>query len=1256
MKYFKQLFFLVLILFLTIAMLPQPNLILAEETTTKTLRIIETADLHGQVESYDYYAGKPFSATSKKGMSLTASYVAQVRAANPNTLLIDDGDTIQGTPVNYYFNVLHPEVTNPMAVGMNYMNYTAMTLGNHEFNFGKTVLDKFISEANFDVLAANVRKTSDNTLVFKPYTIETVDGVQVGILGLTNQSVPYWEKPENIAGWTFTNPVTEAQTYVPIMKAAGADVIVIAAHSGMDETYGHGWEENFIKALADNVFGVDVILAAHAHALVNMTKNGVIITEPRNAGRDLVDITITVSGSGSDWAVTTKSAIMVDVGASTLTEDLAYLTLLKSYHDATVTYINTQVGSTTGPFPGGYAARVQDGPAADLINLVQSDAAAAAGYPVDASCAALFNNAALLPSGPLLLKNIYALYIYDNTLYVVEATGQTVKEVLEWTVSYFYPYDYDPAGPKTNYKNMADYNYDMWSGIEYTIDLTKPVGQRITELKLNGQPLGMDQKIRVAANNYRATGMFTNPKAVTIPATVLYASTTEVRDLIVDYVTSHSPLDPNAIYVHNWDLYPDYFLRPTEVMSQSAFLSLLENAFGKPKNDTILIADQQRQTAIVLDKTNNTFAFLTNEKGYGVRPVPKMHVNRNLIQFTYKAADMTAQAHIMTGGSSWVTVTDFLTNKTYMLKSKEDGSGFNTERALAYLVNEAMSGLVSPLANWTALQAYPDWNAISPWSGSAYTFMTNLLPWTSLTPLAPVTNATALSWVSEARYPLISFITTSDFHGALDSVTVSSTLMGSAAVDATYINNYKAQNPLGSLLVDSGDVMQGTLISNFFKGASTIDVFNQMGYQASALGNHDFDWGQPILQQRLAQAAFPWLCCNVFTAGTNSRPAWVTPSTILQVKGMKIGLIGAITMETPGIVMPSSIAGLEFRSAAPIINQIAAELRAQGVSMIVVLAHMGGSQDSTGVITGEVADLAKNLVGVNYIASGHSHVKLNSAVNGIPITQPYSSGSALGLANIRVDRLTGTTFGYTLAVNSTYDLGVTPDPIVAAMVAGYNAQIAPIKNQLVGTITGPILRDPSVSSSRYYMESAVGNLCTDAQAWKAGVSICFTNPGGIRADIKSPVGGYPYNVIFNDLYMVQPFDNSVCTMDLTGDQIKAVLEQGVAPAAKTSWKLLQVSGIKYTVNSSNAAGSKVIALTLADGTPINPTSTYHVAVNNFLLLGGDGFSVFTQGTNQLWTGVSDITALVDYILWKWGTPPANTPFSSPLQGRITVVP
>ncbi|MEI6308766.1 MAG: 5'-nucleotidase C-terminal domain-containing protein, partial [bacterium] len=933
---------LVVLLVLPALFLPPSTAVAAE---TKTIRLLETSDIHGNVEGWNYFTDK---ASSSGGMSRIVTYLNSVRADNPNTLIVDDGDTIQGTPLNYLYNILTPSVTNPMAVAMNFMGYTSMTLGNHEFNFGQAVLNKIRGEMTFPMLAANCRLISDNSLVFDPYIIKDISGVQVGILGLTNTSIPYWEKPENIAGLKFTNPVVEANTFVPLMKAAGADVIVIAAHSGLDETYGHGHEENFIKDLADFVPGVDVILAAHAHAQENLVRNGVLITEPKNAAAQVADITITVSGEGSTWAVTTKTATIVNMSGKV--EDPTFLALMKPYHDATRVYINTPIGLTTGAFPGGVNALYKDGPTADLINLVQTEAAAAAGFPVDASCAALFNDQAALPAGVVKLKDAYALYIYDNTLYVLRCTGKTVKDVLEWTVGYFANYSFNPAGPSAT-PNFPSYNYDLWTGIKYQVDLTKPIGSRIVNLTLNGAPITPTQILNVAANNYRATGKF-----VPLGATVLYSSTTEVRDLVTDYIKTHSPLDPNLIYVHNWDLLPnpDLWINPNAAITKTDYLDLVNFAFGDPTSSAFFVGDRQKRTGLIFDPIEKDFVFLNKDKSFGERLVPNAVISGNRIKFTYMAADLQVRADINLAGASVIMVDDWAGGKSYILQSNENGNVFNTERALAYLVNEAMSSLVSPVANWTKLQTYSDWQLVSPWAGSAYTFMTGTLTFAKLAPLSTLTNAEALRWLQETRFPLISFITTSDFHGALDPVTVSSTLMGGAAVDATYIKNYKTLNPLGTFLVDSGDIMQGTLISNYFKGASTIDVFNQMGYQVSSIGNHEYDWGQTVLQQRIAQAQFPWLNCNVFLKGTNVQPTWLKPYVVLEIKGLKVGFIGMIGTDAPSKIMPGNVDNLDFKDPAPIINQIAVNLRAQGVKMVVLLAHMGGSQDASGVITGQI--------------------------------------------------------------------------------------------------------------------------------------------------------------------------------------------------------------------------------------------------------------------------------------------------------------
>jgi len=1211
---------------------------------SRTLRLVGTSDIHGQIQNWDYFSDTAIT-SSKRGMAKICTYVNQVKAANPYTLVIDNGDTIQGTPVNYLYNVLHPTETNPMAVAMNYIGYDTMTLGNHEFNFGQTVLNKFISEVHFPVLSANIRKTVDNSPAYTPYAIKDIDGVQVGILGLTTQAIPHWEKPENIAGLSFTDPVVEANTYVPEMRAAGADVIVIAAHSGTDFTYGYGHEENFILDLANNVPGVDVILAGHAHVVVNTTVNGVLIVEPRNAGRDVCDVTLNLTGSGSDWTVSSKSGVVQSLDA--VAEDSDYLTTMQPYHDATRTYVNTPVGETLGPFPGGFAARLQDGPAADLINLVQTEAAAAAGYPVDASCAALFTNTAQLPQGTVKLKDVYGLYIYDNTLYVVEATGQIVKDVLEWTAQYFNTYDFSPTGPTKN-PSVADYNYDMWSGVQYRIDITKPPGQRIFDLKLNGVPISMSQTVRVAVNNYRATGQF-----VARGATVLYSSTTEVRDLIVQWVEAHSPLDPNAIFIKNWSLYPDNFLYPNEAITKEGFLDLAQLAFGKPSQNTYLFADPSSGNAIIVDTLASKFQVFLKELPLGVKIASHMFVTSSTIKFTYGDPNLYVNADLkLNGDPSLVWILDRKNFKWYLVRSRENGTTFNQERALTLLVNQGMEGLVSPTCDWSELSKYSDYISISPWSGSAYTYGSQIglfVGMDALTPKAALTNWTALQWISETRYPSLTVLSTNDFHGQLEPKTVSGKLAGGAAYDMTYIKNYQAQNPLGTILVDNGDTMQGTPISNLVKGASVIDVFNHMGYVASSFGNHEFDWGQSVLQERVAQADFPRLSCNIFTAGTNSRPSWIKPYIIFEAKGLKIVLIGATTMETPSIVMAGNLAGLEFREPAPIINQLAQELRASGANVIIVLAHMGGTYNTTtGVIAGEVATLAQNLTGVDYIVSGHSHTMIAGTANSIPITQAYSSGTALGVAKLRVDRVNNKLFSYNLSVVTTYNSGITPDPEIATLVQHYKDAIAPIVNQVLGTIEGPITRTQNSAG-----ESALGNLIADSQAWKTDAQIAFMNPGGIRADLVGT--SYPRDVTWGDLYTIQPFDNELVTMELTGAQIAAILEQQWPPT-QTSTRTLQISGIKYSFNPSNTPGSRIVSLTLADGTPIDSATKYKVVCNEFVATGGDLFSGFLQGTNVQRTAIRDLTAFIDYVLWKFGTPPANTPITAAIEGRITIAP
>lgn len=1127
----------------------------ATAAETRDIVILGTSDIHGNVDNYDYFTDSVPTGSSQRGLTKVMTYLKSVLATNPNTIIIDNGDTIQGTPLAYYFNMIDTTVMNPLAAAMNEIGFVAATVGNHEFNYGPEVLNRYQSEATYPLLSANVTGCADYTFV--PYVIKDVAGVQVGILGLTPPAVVHWERPENIVGCVFGDAITAAQTYVPEMRAAGADVIVVAAHSGLDETYGYGRDENFVKFLANEVSGIDVILAGHAHANVaSQTINGVLVTEPNYHARNISDIRISLSGSGSDWTITSKTSTTPALGS--YAEDATLKALMQPYHDTTVTYINTPIGTASDAFPGGFTARVADGPMADLINMVQMEAAAEAGFPVDASCAALFTNSAQLSAGPIKLKDAYAVYIYDNTLYVIEATGQMIKDELEWTANYFNQYFYEPTGVTVN-SAVRDYNYDMWTGIEYKLDVTKPVGQRVVELKLNGEDLGMDQLVRVALNNYRATGKFPT-------ATILYQSTTEVRELITNWIMAKGTISTSDVFVKNWTLIPAANIwlssTSTQPVSREDYADLLWSAFDGDRADYLKIP---------------------SDKGKPKTTLPR-------------------------------------------------------EGVFFLLVNKALGDSRDIGMDMSVLKTYTDAKTISNWAkGSiAYSLIAGIFTptGTTLLPKQLATNAEVLAWVREARYPLFTFISTNDFHGQLETgKTVSSKLVGGAAYNMTYINNYRALNPLGTVLMDAGDMMQGTPISNLLFGASVIDVYNEMGYQVSVVGNHEFDWGLDVLQDRMDQADFPILLANVFYEGSEDRPDWAVPTTMLYVKGERIGVIGVTSKDTPSIVMAGVTEGLEFRDVGPIVEQLAADLRDHGATMVVVLAHMPDVYG--GVVSGEMVTVA--VPGVDLIISGHSHSGYTGKINGIPIIQQYSSGTAIGVSNLSFDRLTDSVVNSSLQVVTTYNQGVTPDPTIASIVAEYQAEIAPIVNAVKASTTGPISRGPD----RYTMEVPMGDLIADAQAWKGGTQIAFMNPGGIRADIAYAT--YPHDITYGDFFTVQPFDNKLVTMTLTGSQIYAVLEQQFKPP-QSSMKLLQESGLHYHYNLSLPVGSRITELSLTDGTPILPDDTpYTVTCNEFIATGGDNFSVFLSGTDVTRIGVSDLDALIEYVQFLYGIPPDNTP-------------
>ncbi|MDF9276199.1 5'-nucleotidase C-terminal domain-containing protein [Arthrobacter sp. EH-1B-1] len=548
---------------------------------TATITVMGTSDLHGYIENWDYFTNAEYddAASNDVGLAKISSLVKQVRAdrGEESTLLIDNGDTIQGTALtDYYANVEPIDETgelHPMAAAMNALGYDATTLGNHEFNYGLPLLRAYEEQLDFPLLGANVKDWETGEDAFTPYVIETVKlkgqkPIRVGILGLTTPGSAIWDK-NNVEGeLRFLDMVEQAEKYVPEMKAAGADVVVVSSHSGPSGTSSYGEDlpvENASTLLAEEVPGIDAILAGHEHREIaerfitnKETGEQVLLTEPKQWGQRLSVMDFELIKVRGQWDVVSANSELLN--ANTVPADPEISALVADQHRQVVDYVNTAIGTATETMSAA-ESRYRDTAVMDFVNKVQADAVdralegtANADLPV-LSIVAPFNRAAVIPEGPVTIRDMAGLYVFPNTLFGVEMTGAQIKDYLEYSAKYFNQTapgaPVDPA-TLTNAGGTPDYNYDMMSGVSYSIDISKPVGERIVNLSYDGAPIDPAQRFAVATNNYRQSGGGNFPHIATAP--VLVNQQTEIRQLLIDYLIAQGAIDPTNFFAENWQL------------------------------------------------------------------------------------------------------------------------------------------------------------------------------------------------------------------------------------------------------------------------------------------------------------------------------------------------------------------------------------------------------------------------------------------------------------------------------------------------------------------------------------------------------------------------------------------------------------------------------------------------------------------------------------------------------------------------------
>ncbi|HET7458036.1 MAG TPA: 5'-nucleotidase C-terminal domain-containing protein [Gemmatimonadaceae bacterium] len=1092
-----------------------PAVVSAACSTTTDLVVAATTDVHGRLRGWDYYADAP---DAVRGLTRAATVVDSVRLANPGrVLLVDAGDLLQGNPLTYVAARVTKDTVSPVVAAMNVMKYDAAAIGNHEYNYGIPLLERAVRQSRFPFLSANTYRP-DGSRAFPAFVVVERAGVKVGIVGATTPGVPVWDR-DNVRGrLEFRDIVPEVRRAVADARAAGAEVVVAVLHSGLDEPSSYDTvstgvpSENVAARVAREVRGIDLVVFGHSHKeLAGRAIGTTLLLQPKNWATSVGVAHLAVAGCGGARHVIAERSATAVIPAAGHGESPAVLAITDAIHRETVAYATTPIGSTPVAWRGD-SARVADTPIVDFILEVERAATGA-----QLASTAAFSLDAKLDAGPITVAELARLYPYDNTLRAVRIDGRQLREYLEHSARYYRTYVAGDTGRATD-PEVPGYNFDVVAGADYTLDISKPIGSRVTRLEVNGRPVAPTDTFTMALNNYRQTGG--GGFAMLRGAPLVYDKQQEIRQLLIDEVRRRGTIKPSDYFHDNWRL------EPAAAVARAYSAGRREPGEGGASGSIVGAKSSRSETGSTGD-----------------------------------AATSRAGA--------------------------PDAEALGPRRAA---IDPALAALES---------------APAPPSGT----------------LPPRPGTVRLRIVS-----------TNDFHGALDArPDASGVLLGGAGAVAAAIERARrecAPVHCETLVVDGGDMFQGTPASNLAFGRPVVAVYNRVGYAASALGNHEFDWGQDTLRALMKAARYDFLGANVRYTDGRDVP-WVRNDTVVRRGPLTIGIIGVALKETAADTRAANTTGLRFDEAAPIVDSIARVLRRRGANAIVVLAHAGAfcSRSGTSDCSGEIIDLARNLTQpVDAIVSGHTHSLVDVAVRGIPIVQAYKSGRAIAVIDLDVPRRgssarrrSGAAPDSTVVpraeVRQVRTADYTPEPRVDSIARSAIAAVAGRVDAPVATIA------EAMRKGKKGDQYALGNLLADAERWAAKTDISVMNNGGIRSDIRAGRATY------GSLYEVLPFDNVIYKVTASGAAIRRYFELLGAGGGPDE----HASGVQVTYDLSRPEGSRVVSIALGDGRPLADSATYTIALNDFMATGADGTALRRAARASENTNVSLLDALVDYL-------------------------
>ncbi len=551
---------------------------------TVNVKIIETSDVHGAIFPYDFTENKPTNAS----LARVTTYVNEQREdTNQVVFLVDNGDILQGTPAVYYYNFEKTDTLHLYADVMNYMKYDVGTVGNHDIETGHEVYDRFDKEINFPWLAANAINTKTNEPYFKPYTVLERKGIKIAVLGLITPAIPKWLPEKIYSGISFDDMIETARKWVKIIKEKEhPDLLIGLLHAGVDYTYGGENEntyknENASKLVAEKVPGFDIVFVGHDHAGWNFsTKNSeghnVLVLGTTAGARNVAvaDVKLDYSGTNHSFVKESISGALIDM--KDFAPDPDFMKRYQRNFEEVKNYVSRPIGEFTETISSRDA---MFGPSkfVDLIQTIQLNLTGA-----DVSFTAPLSFDAKIDKGTVYVKDMFDLYRYENLLYTMELTGQEIKDYLEYSYGNWFnqmknkndhllKFKLDENGnikysERTKSPELEEryYNFESAAGIDYVVDVTKPIGERVTIKNFsNGNPFDLNTKYKVAVNSYRGNGGGGHlTRGAKIPqeelsARVINSTEKDLRYYLMKWIDKEKTVTPKLL--GNWKVVPENY-------------------------------------------------------------------------------------------------------------------------------------------------------------------------------------------------------------------------------------------------------------------------------------------------------------------------------------------------------------------------------------------------------------------------------------------------------------------------------------------------------------------------------------------------------------------------------------------------------------------------------------------------------------------------------------------------------------------------